>query len=122
MLIRRLVVLSLLSFMLARPASAKSPGILLTIARHVVPGRSTRVIFHTLCDRFGIAMASLLLLPAVVTLYLGTLADDLAFAGYAFVDQTVDPGPVQFPLSGGAPTGTPGGPHAGLTRFGRDGR
>ena len=31
MLIRRLAVLSLLSFMLARPASAKSPGILLTI-------------------------------------------------------------------------------------------
>ena len=107
-IVQRLVNLSFLPLLLVWGMSGSIaalvlavPGILLTVARHVVPGRSTRVIFHTLCDRFGMAMASLLLLPAVVTQYLGTLADDLAFAGYAFVDQTLDPGPVPFPLSGG---------------------
>ena len=68
------------------------------VVRYVFPGKLRRHIHDSLTKRFGTARAARYLLPGLLTIYLGSLADDLAFFAYMAVDQKVDPGEIPRPV------------------------
>ena len=69
------------------------------VGRYVFPGRLSREILAKLQMRFGSAKGLLYWIPGVLTIYLGSLADDLSFFRHAFANERVVPGEIPRPTA-----------------------